>query len=151
MGTDHEKSILVTVLNEIQMLRAEVRELSTKDDRKFEDVIGRVSRLETEGLPVAAINQLKVMEASFKDHVEMEAEWQLRVSDKLVAMGDKQDDFQSQFVDSLRDMIVLTRDLGNTKSEIVKSGRQGALAIGAISSVIVNVVVGLVQALGGKF
>lgn len=151
MGTDHEKSILITVLNEIQQLRAEVKELSAKDERKFEDVIGRVSRLETEGLPATALSQIKSLDKKFGDHIEAESEWQSRVDDRLIDMDRKQDAFQNQFIDALRDMNVLTRDLGNTKADIVRSGKQGAIAVGAVSSVVVNVIVGIAQALGGKF
>lgn len=151
MGTDHEKSILITVLNEIQQLRAEVRDLAAKDERKFEDVTGRVARLETEGVPATAINQIKRLEDVFKGHIDSESDWQLRVDDRLIDMDRKQDAFQNQFIDSLRDMNVLTRDLGNTKADIVRSGKQGALAVGAVSSVVVNVIVGIVQALGGRF
>ena len=151
MGTDHEKSILITVLNEIQQLRAEVRDLAAKDERKFEDVTGRVARLETEGVPATAINQIKRLEDVFKGHIDSEYDWQLRVDDRLIDMDRKQDAFQNQFNDTLRDMNVLTRDLGNTKADIVRSGKQGALAVGAVSSVVVNVIVGIVQALGGRF
>jgi hypothetical protein len=151
MGTDHEKSILITVLNEIQQLRAEVRDLAAKDERKFEDVTGRVARLETEGVPATAMNQIKRLEDVFKGHIDSESDWQLRVDDRLIDMDRKQDAFQNQFIDSLRDMNVLTRDLGNTKADIVRSGKQGALAVGAVSSVVVNVIVGIVQALGGRF
>jgi len=144
----HEKAILTTLLNEVMELRREVQAMQVEDSRRFELITGRIASLEIDGSSARTIRHLESLDTSFAQHVEDECEWQGRVGERLLELDRKQDEFQSNFIDSMKEMNILTRDLGNTRAEIISRGQVHGLKAGALVSFVVSIVVGVVNAFG---
>ncbi len=144
----HEKAILTTLLNEVMELRREVQAMQVEDSRRFDLITGRIASLEVDGSSARTVRHLESLDNAFAQHIEDEVEWQGRVGERLLEIDRKQDEFQSNFIDSMKEMNVLTRDLGNTRAEIINRGQVHGLKAGALVSFVVSVIVGVVNAFG---